>query len=280
MEVDMKGQEFGYLKRPRGGMTEGTIFKIKKYALHDGPGIRTTVFLKGCPLSCRWCHNPEGLDPRPQTMSRRTSSGEIDETVGTVIEVEALTREIEKDSLFYDESGGGVTFSGGEPLAQPQFLEAVLAACNHLEIHAALDTSGFAPAAVLDQILPRLQLVLFDLKIMDALHHQRYTGVSNRIILENLKRIGNSQTPVRIRVPLIPGITDSDGNIGEIVRFASALKTIQGVDLLPFHRIGGEKYRRLGMIDSTAEINPPVPGRVAAIKNRFESAGLTVSIGG
>ena len=266
--------------RPGGGTIKGTIFKIKKYALHDGPGIRTTIFFKGCPLLCRWCHNPEGLDPRPQTMSRRTSSGEIDEMVGTVIGVDALIKEIEKDVLFYDESGGGVTFSGGEPLAQPQFLEAALAACNHLEIHAALDTSGFAPVDVLDRIIPRLQLVLFDLKIMDAKQHRRYTGVSNRIILENLKRIAGSRTPLRIRIPLIPGITDGHGNIAEIIRFAGTLKAIQGVDLLPFHRIGGEKYRRLGMTDNTAGTAPPVPERVAAIQNRFESAGLTVSIGG
>lgn len=204
-------------------MTEGTIFKIKKYALHDGPGIRTTVFLKGCPLSCRWCHNPEGIDPRPQTIWRRTSSGRIDETVGTVMGVDALINAIEKDVLFYDESGGGVTFSGGEPLSQPGFLEAVLTVCNHREIHAALDTSGFAPAAVLDRIIPRLQLVLFDLKIMDAMQHQRYTGVSNRIILENLKRIAGSRTPVRIRIPLVPGITDGDDNIGKILRFAGNL---------------------------------------------------------
>ena len=261
-------------------MTEGTIFKIKKYALHDGPGIRTTVFLKGCPLSCRWCHNPEGIDPRPQTIWRRTSSGRIDETVGTVMGVDALINAIEKDVLFYDESGGGVTFSGGEPLSQPGFLEAVLTVCNHREIHAALDTSGFAPAAVLDRIIPRLQLVLFDLKIMDAMQHQRYTGVSNRIILENLKRIAGSRTPVRIRIPLVPGITDGDDNIGKILRFTGTLETIQGVDLLPFHRIGSEKYRRLGMTDLTAETLPPGPERVAAIQTRFESAGFAVSIGG
>ena len=261
-------------------MTQGTIFRIKKYALHDGPGIRTTVFFKGCPLSCRWCHNPEGLDPEPQTMSRRSSSGEIDETVGIVLGVDDLIKEIQKDVLFYDESGGGVTFSGGEPLAQSQFLEAVLAACNHLEIHAALDTSGFAPPAVLDQILLRLQLVLFDLKIMDEKQHQRHTGVSNRTVLENLKRIADGRTPLRIRVPLIPGITDGSANIEAIIRFACTLKTIQGVDLLPFHRIGGEKYRRLGMTDNTTGTAPPVPERVATIKRRFESAGLTVSIGG
>jgi pyruvate formate lyase activating enzyme len=261
-------------------MTEGTIFQIKKYALHDGPGIRTTVFLKGCPLSCRWCHNPEGIDPQPQVMSRRTSSGEIEETVGTVIGVDALIDAIEKDVLFYDESGGGVTFSGGEPLAQLHFLEAVLATCNHREIHAALDTSGFAPPGALDRILPRLQLVLFDLKIMDADQHQRYTGVSNRIILENLKRIAHSRTPLRIRVPLVPGITDGEDNIAAIIRFAGTLETVEGIDLLPFHRIGGDKYRRLGLTDGMAGTASPLPERMAAIRNRFETAGINVSIGG
>lgn len=261
-------------------MSEGVIFKIKKYALHDGPGIRTTVFFKGCPLSCRWCHNPEGIDPRPQRISRCTSSGKNHETVGTVIGVDALVKEIEKDQLFYDESGGGVTFSGGEPLSQPLFLEAVLAACNHREIHAALDTSGFAPAAAVRRILPLLQLVLFDLKIMDSDRHRRFSGVPNRIILENLGQIARSKTPVRIRMPLIPGLTDGDDNVGEVVRFAGTLKTVQGIDLLPFHRTGEEKYRRLGLTSPMTGAVPPEPERVEAIKNRFESAGFTVSIGG
>jgi pyruvate formate lyase activating enzyme len=261
-------------------MDQGTIYQIKKYALHDGPGIRTTVFFKGCPLSCRWCHNPEGIDPQPQTMFRRTSSGKVSETVGTVIGVDALIKEIEKDLLFYDESGGGVTFSGGEPLAQPQFLEALLAACNHREIHAALDTSGFAPRAVIEQILPRLQLVLFDLKIMDAKQHQYQTGVSNRIILNNLEQIADSDTPLRIRVPLIPGMTDGDDNIGQMVRYVASLKKIEGIDLLPFHRIGTQKYRRLGRTDTMAGINPLKPQRIESIYGKFASAGVHVSIGG
>ncbi|BBO70759.1 formate acetyltransferase activating enzyme [Desulfosarcina alkanivorans] len=261
-------------------MTVGTIFKIKRYALHDGPGIRTTVFFKGCPLSCRWCHNPEGIDPQAQTMSRRTASGDIDETVGTVIGVEALVNVIEKDVLFYDESRGGVTFSGGEPLGQPAFLDALLAACNHRDIHAALDTSGFAPAAVVDRVLPRLQLVLFDLKIMDPDRHRRYTGVSNRIILENLTRIAGSGTPVRIRIPVIPGMTDGDGNLTAIVRFASTLKALDGIDLLPFHRIGEGKYRRLGLVDPMAGAAPPSPARMAEIKDFFDRAGVAATIGG
>lgn len=261
-------------------MAEGTIFKIKKYALHDGPGIRTTVFLKGCPLHCRWCHNPEGIVPRPQPMPRLTASGEVLETMGRVINVDELVGEIEKDQLFYDESGGGVTFSGGEPLAQPHFLEALLTACNRREIHAALDTSGFAPAEVIESILPRLQLILFDLKIMDAARHVRYTGVSNRIILNNLTRIAAGKTSLRIRVPLIPGITDDDDNLTAIARFVDTLKTVDGIDLLPFHRIGGPKYRRLGMADRMAATDPPPPARLEDIKDRFESAGFPVTIGG
>ena len=261
-------------------MIQGTVFKIKKYALHDGPGIRTTVFFKGCPLACRWCHNPEGIDPLPRTMQRRTSTGDVEETVGTVMGVDALVAEIEKDQLFYDESGGGVTFSGGEPLAQPDFLEAVLAACNRRDIHAALDTSGYASADVIERILPRLQLVLFDLKIMDPVLHHRSTGLSNERILDNLKRIDGSPVPLRIRFPLIPGVTDSEDNLDRIVRLAASLTSVRGIDLLPFHRIGSDKYRRLGMDDPMAATQPPTAQQVIAVKNRLASTGLDVSIGG
>ena len=261
-------------------MINGTIFKIKKYALHDGPGIRTTVFLKGCPLRCGWCHNPEGLDPRPQSMSRRSSSGDIPDTVGRVIGVDVLVREIEKDQLFYDESGGGVTFSGGEPLSQPGFLEAVLSACNQREIHTTLDTSGYAPAGVIDRLLPQLQLVLFDLKIVDDTSHQRHTGVSNRPILDNLKRIAVSQTPLRIRLPLIAGITDGNENIAGIAELAGTLEYLAGIDLLPFHRIGAEKYPRLGVTNPMDTFLTPSPDRVAEIQTRLESAGFQVTIGG
>jgi pyruvate formate lyase activating enzyme len=259
-------------------MSQGIIFKIKRYALHDGPGIRTTVFLKGCPLACPWCHNPEGMVQDPQTMVRQTDTGPVDETVGRTIGVDALMAEIEKDVLFYDESGGGATFSGGEPLAQPDFLEAVLAACNRREIHAALDTSGFAPTALLERLLPRLQLVLFDLKLMDDQQHRWYTGVSNRLILDNLKRVAASRTPLRIRVPLVPGITDAVENLDQIAVFAATLEGVQGIDLLPFHRIGEAKYRRLGL--TAPAIASPSAAQVAAAKDQFESTGFTISIGG
>lgn len=261
-------------------MTQGTIFRIKRYALRDGPGIRTTVFFKGCPLSCRWCHNPEGIDPRPVSMAKNTSKGEVQEVVGEVVDAAELVAAIEKDQLFYDESGGGVTFSGGEPLAQPRFLEAVLAACNRRDIHATLDTSGFAPAAVLDRVLPRLQLVLFDLKMMNPHLHRKYTGVPNGPILENLKRLAGGSTPWRLRIPLIPGMTDTQTNLEQIARFVAGRQSIQGIDLLPFHRIASGKYRRLGLTDPMAGTQPPSPDHVAAIKDRFESAGFDVSIGG
>lgn len=258
----------------------GTLFKIKRYALHDGPGIRTTVFFKGCPLSCRWCHNPEGIDPHPQTISRRTSAGDVKETVGTVIGVDDLMTAIEKDVLFYDESDGGVTFSGGEPLAQPKFLEAVLKACNEKDIHTVLDTSGYAPGGVLERLLPRVGIVLFDLKIMNEKRHLRFTGVPNRVILENLGRVSDSRTPVRIRVPVIPGVTDDENNVREIVRFAKTLTSIEGVDLLPFHRIGLGKYNRLGITGHLAGIAPPTPQRMNAIEALVLAAGLPVSTGG
>ncbi len=259
---------------------EGTLFRVKHYALHDGPGIRTTVFFKGCPLSCHWCHNPEGIDPQPQIMRRKTASQKIQETVGYTVSVDDLVRTIDKDVLFYDESGGGVTISGGEPLAQPHFLEAVLKACNRREIHTALDTSGFAPAAVVASILPWVQLVLFDLKIMDAVRHRQYTGVDNRPILENLVRMAASRVPLRIRIPLIPGITDGKDNVAQIVRFVRDLDAVQGIDLLPYHRIGKAKYRRLGLPDRMAAMCPLPPQRIDTIKAHFESAGFDVTIGG
>ncbi len=261
-------------------MIQGTIFKIKKYALHDGPGIRTTVFFKGCPLACRWCHNPEGIDPQPSRMRRYTSAGVRTETVGVVMDVDALVAAIAKDQLFYDESGGGVTFSGGEPLAQPDFLEAAAAACNRCDIHVAIDTSGHAPAAVVDRILPRVQLVLFDLKIMDAGLHRQHTGVSNDRILDNLKRIDRSPVPLRVRVPVIPGLTDGQANMERIAGLVASLSTIQGIDLLPFHRIGSDKFRRLGMTDPMAGMTPPSPQWLAAVKQRLASTGLDVAIGG
>ncbi len=261
-------------------MITGTIFKIKKYALHDGPGIRTTVFFKGCPLRCAWCHNPEGIDPRPQAMSRRSSAGESQTTMGRVIGVDEMVREIEKDQLFYDESGGGATFSGGEPLAQPDFLETLLAACNEREIRTALDTSGYAPEAVVDRLLPRIDLVLFDLKQVDDAAHRRWTGVSNRIILDNFRRVAQSTTPMRIRLPLVADVNDGETHIDGVARLADTVSRLDGIDLLPFHAIGAEKYRRLGLASQMQSLAAPTEERLAEIQTRLQSIGCPVTIGG
>lgn len=257
-----------------------TIFKLKKFALHDGPGIRATVFLKGCPLACRWCHNPEGIDPNPQTIVRRTSTGDSQEIVGSTISVDRLMATIEKDVLFYDESGGGVTFSGGEPLSQPEFLEATAKACTDRDIHTALDTSGYAPAEVTKRLFPCFRLVLFDLKVMDEKRHKQFTGVSNGIILENIKRLDSMQIPFRVRIPVIPGMTDDDHNIRQIIQFVQGLRHPEGIDLLPFHRIAEGKYEKMGLTGRMKRIEPPTPHRMTIIRNQFASVGLPVTIGG
>lgn len=258
----------------------GTIFNIKKYALHDGPGIRTTVFLKGCPLACRWCHNPEGIDPDSQTIFHRTSAGDGMVRVGRTIAVDELMAMVEKDVLFYDESGGGVTFSGGEPLWQPAFLEAAAKACSDRDLHTVLDTSGYAPAEVAKRLFPCFRLVLYDLKMMDEKKHKQLTGASNRIILQNIETLVSLKIPFRIRIPVIPGMTDDDANIGQLVRFIQSLKEVQGVDLLPYHRTGDGKYKRMGLAGVMKRTNPPTPERMALIQRRFRSQGLSVTIGG
>ena len=259
---------------------DATIFKIKRYALHDGPGIRTTVFFKGCPLNCAWCHNPEGIDPHPQTMRRDTVAGPVEETVGQCVGVADLVREIEKDNLFYDESGGGVTLSGGEPLAQADFLLSLLPELNRREIHVALDTSGFAPPGVVESILPLVGLVLFDLKIMDPDRHRRFAGVPNGPIHDSLVRVVRHGTPVRIRVPLIPGMTDDAANLSAIAEFVGRLDAIDDIDLLPFHRTGDGKRRRLGAKDRMSGNMPPTPEQIEQAKRLFETAGFSVTIGG
>ena len=261
----------------------GTIFRIKKYALHDGPGIRTTVFLKGCPLSCWWCHNPEGQSRRPEPMAAKSGAGPDGaeaETIGRQVTVAEVVGEIEKDRIFYDTSGGGATFSGGEPLSQPDFLHALLQACREREIHTAVDTSGCAPAETLGALLNLVDLWLFDLKILDDMAHKRYTGVSNRAIIENLRRIAAGGGNVVLRFALVPGITDDGDNLEGLVRLAQSLEALTRVDLLPYHAAAAGKYRRLGKENRLRGLRPPSAQRVAAVQNFLSSRGLQVQVGG
>jgi len=266
-------------------MTDGIVFRIKKYAIHDGPGIRTTLFLKGCPLSCWWCHNPEGRSPDPQTIAparRHSPAGHpaAGETIGRRMTVEQVMAQITKDLIFYDESGGGVTFSGGEPLMQPEFLAALLERCRREQIHTAVDTTGHAPTDIFKDIAARADLLLFDLKIMDDDAHRTYTGVSNSRILKNLEAAAGNGCRLRIRFPVIPGITDSDDNLGRIAAFLVPFQRVRDIDLLPFHRIADGKYSRLNMENRMKTTRPPSADTMARIAERFRMEGFNVFSGG
>ena len=265
-------------------MPQGTIFDIKRFAIHDGPGIRTTVFLKGCPLRCPWCHNPEGQNPDPEpampVVVVPDSPGQSpDEILGRVVEVEDVVKELERDILFFDESGGGVTFSGGEPLAQPEFLDALLDACRTRKLHTCLDTSGYAPAEHFALFTDKVDLYLYDLKLMDDADHQKYAGVSNRSILDNLRTLDELQKKVVVRFLVIPGLTDTEDNISATLGFLASLRNLRDVSLLPYHRIAAEKYRRLRRKNEMEGLSPPSDEMMKSLRTRFESCGMKVTIG-
>jgi pyruvate formate lyase activating enzyme len=265
---------------------DGIIFDLKKFALHDGPGIRTTVFFKGCPLSCWWCHNPEGLkkDPEMFTASkaenRAASTGCGDTMVGRSTTIKDLMMEIEKDIVFYDQSGGGVTLSGGEPLMQDEFLTALLVECRAKGIHTALDTSGYAPRELLDKICDRIDLFLFDVKLVDEEEHMKYTGVSNRLIFDNLAALLERSRKVIVRIPLIPGITDREANLKAIIALLSKFNNVQGIDLLPYNKMGEEKFRRFSMYSKLGTLPAQSQEELRERVKLFAEAGYHVNVGG
>jgi pyruvate formate lyase activating enzyme len=298
----------------------GTIFAIKRYALHDGPDLRVSVFLKGCPLSCVWCHNPEGLNPEKTVLTlpqKCAGCGECLETCpehalslsegairrdpaacrvcGTCVEVcpalahEAVGRtwtvrevmdEVEKELPFFTGTSGGVTFSGGEPLAQPRFLEALLQACGSLGLHRAVDTSGFAGAETISRIAPLADLFLFDLKHMDPVAHHSITGVDNALILSNLRLLAESGASVNLRLPLIPGLNDSEENILATGRLTTSLPGLREMDVLPYHATARSKYAKLGLPYPGEDIPASRPGDVERAADILRSCGLRVRIGG
>jgi len=266
---------------------KGFVFDLKKYAIHDGPGIRTTVFLKGCPLNCWWCHNPESqkLEPEPVTNKNKrrnmfSSHSGKDELIGREVSVNEIMTEIIKDRIFYDESGGGATFSGGEPLMQLDFLQALLTECKNEEIHTTVDTSGFASSDSFKRINDSVDLYLYDIKLMNDDEHKKYTGISNQIINENLKNLLEFGMNVRIRIPLIPGITDTDKNLSEIIEFISSQNGISNVDLLPYNEIGESKYNRLNIENKIGKKEKQSDEQMERLKNKFESSGYVVNIRG
>ena len=266
-------------------MATGTIFDIKRYAIHDGPGIRTTVFLKGCAANCWWCHNPESQTPQIQTIMHENrfdgKSISEEQSIGRLVSVDEVLAEIKKDQVFYDESGGGATFSGGEPLFQPEFLSGLLSACRHEAIHTTLDTTGYIDRKTFQNISTLVDLFLYDIKFIDESLHIKYTGVSNREILENLTFLIGHKKKLKLRFPVIPGITTTKKNITEIIQFISKTGLADAeLDILPYHKIAQHKYDKLRM----AYLMPdrPVPGRemMAGIISMMKKTGLVVNTGG
>jgi pyruvate formate lyase activating enzyme len=263
----------------------GVVFDIQRYSIHDGPGIRTTVFLKGCPLRCVWCQNPESQNREPELLLNRTLCGgcgqcipvctvfansllerrsQVDRTKcvrcgtcvttcpnqarrlsGKFMTVDEVLKVVRKDLKFYEASGGGITLSGGEATFQPDFASALLRKSKELKIHTALETCGYVSWKVLDQLLPYVDLVLYDIKHWDSEIHQRGTGVSNQIIFENAKRVAEIK-PMKARVPLIPGFNDSEHDIRSIASFIGSLPNQIEMDLLAYNPLGEGKYERLG----------------------------------
>jgi len=301
-------------------MQTGIIFDIKRYAIHDGPGIRTTVFFKGCPLTCPWCHNPEGIDRSPRVVYRKSvcigcrecleacpenalSEGPegihtdearcnhcgscanacpagARELVGKTETVPSLMHIIKKDVPFFDTSGGGVTFSGGEPLMQAEFLLAMLEACGQEDIHRAIDTTGCTDPDTLKRVARHTDLFLFDLKFMDTEKHRHYTGVSNEQILENLEALARNKSRIIIRIPLIPGINDDEENINSTAAYLAHLPPIKTVHILPYHDFQKSKYDKFSMNYRARDVKPPSPKRVAAIRKQLAGTGLSVEVGG
>ena len=301
----------------------GTIFNIQRFSIHDGPGIRTTVFLKGCPLHCFWCHNPEGLHKAieiqfdsarcigcgecvrvcrqgAQVLNEqgRIYHRELCEVCGACVEtcfaeglqmvgrdlsVEQVMAEVLLDHAFYTNSGGGVTLSGGEPLLQPDFALAVLAACQAAGIHTALETTTYCSWEILAKTLPLTDLYMVDIKHLDPEKHREATGVPNSRILANIRSLAATGKPVLFRVPVVPGVNDTPEDIGAIASFVHELSVARteghselSVELLAFHRLAEDKYTSLGLEYHAADLEPPTKDHLAALADVVRAQGVKV----
>ena len=255
---------------------KGRIFDIQKYSVHDGPGIRTIVFLKGCAFRCKWCCNPESQEYAIQTMNVDGKEKIVgrDVTVGEVME------EIVKDFPYYRRSGGGVTLSGGESLLQPEFAVALLKACKDYGINTAMESTGFAPFDTIKKYLEYLDLYLMDIKHMDRLKHMEFIGKPNDVVLENAQLIAANAKKLIVRVPVIPTFNDTEEEIRAIAQFASSLPNVDELHLLPYHPYGTDKYRWLGREYQLSHISPPSDAKMQRLLEVVKREGLKSQIGG
>ena len=255
---------------------KGRIFNIQRFSIHDGPGIRTIVFLKGCYMRCAWCCNPESQKYEIETL---VEDGK-EKIVGRDVTVAEIMPEILADIPYYRRSGGGVTLSGGEVLAQADFAGELLKACKEAGLHTAIESSANAPYSDIEKLLPYLDLYLMDIKHMDSAKHKEYTGAPNDRILENAKKIANSGVELIIRTPVVPTFNDSERDIKAIADFARSLGSVREYHLLPYHRLGTDKYVGLGRTYSLPEIMPPSKEKMEHLLSIAETSGLKCQIGG
>ena len=299
----------------------GLVFDFQRFAIHDGPGVRTLVFLKGCPLRCHWCQNPESIGRNPEIMliphncidCRKCQDicphGVIQESAdqkrvidrarcdmcgeclkvcyanainisGRYLTVSEVLAEVERDRKFYQQTGGGVTFSGGEPAAQPAFVEELARQAQARNLHTAIETCGYVRWDTLRSILKHIDLVLYDIKHMDTKEHRRLTGAPNELILDNLQRIATLGLPVRARLPVIPGCNDSPENIRATVEFAAGLSNLEALDILPYHRMGEPKWGQLERSYELHEVTPHTRDQVFELVDIAHQYDIEVTVGG
>jgi pyruvate formate lyase activating enzyme len=298
------------------GSTKGLIFNIQRFSTEDGPGIRTTVFMKGCPLHCLWCHNVEGISTSPEIVWHDTKcigclscieacpnhaitqtpqglvtdrkkcracgkcaegcAARARELIGKRVTVEEVFNEVSKDRVFYETSGGGVTASGGEPTLQPDFVRELLAGCKSSGIQTALDTCGYVIWKTLKEILRYTDLVLYDLKLTNQEEHREYTGVRSELIWENARKIAESGKPMWVRTPVIPSYTDSVENIRAIADLCAKLGNVERLDLLPYHSLGEPKYKKLGLKYALQGLQPPEKNAMERLKQAARERGAKI----
>ncbi len=298
---------------------KGTVFNIQRFSIHDGPGIRTTVFMKGCSLRCFWCHNPESLSRKrelqlflqkcigcgkcfsvcPKGAHEMTGEGRVFHRerciacgrcvelcyaealvmTGQEMDVDEVVDEVMKDEDFYRNSGGGVTLSGGEPLLQLEFCREILERCKDRGVHTAIETAAFVEWKAFEMVMGYTDLFLVDIKVMDPVRHREVTGAGNGKILDNIRRIGGTAIPLIIRIPVVPGINDNEENMEETAAFLQDFSNLEYVELLKFHKMAGSKYHSLDRPYRADSLEPLDPGRMEELGRLFPAYGLRVKVG-